>query len=479
MSRGRALAFAPPGRIPVDLLVPVMGGVVLGLLLVVRLPLAAAAAVAALGGLGLLIVGARSTVALSFLVPGVILGGMKFRIRGAGESLSGAVDANVLFELGMYGVVLALALSTALNRRLLLTRPSRAEGWLLAYAVWATLTALWSVSPTFTAVRGLQLCVLVVVAAVLVRSASAEWVVERAGLAYGAIVTGAAALAVAFPWARVARTDWFSGTARFSWFADHPITVAIHGGLAVVFLATVLLARPPWLRLRISRGLLTAGFILVGLAVMVATVSRMPVAAVLATLAAMVAVRYLDPRQATLAVVGIVALLSGAALFASPLTTLANLQIEDSALLRMILRDDGLSNLLTFGGRLDLWREAAALAAERPLHGYGFVASRGPMIEQIVWAGHAHNGPLQSVLDLGVVGALLLWIPVGVALLRALRTSPRTAAHGVARIFVVGSLTFMILVSLTDPTIAGPPGIAFLSAALAILMAERLTEPAS
>ena len=119
MSRGRALAFAPPGRIPVDLLVPVMGGVVLGLLLVVRLPLAAAAAVAALGGLGLLIVGARSTVALGLLVPGVILGGMKFRIRGAGESLSGAVDANVLFELGMYGVVLALALSTALNRRLL------------------------------------------------------------------------------------------------------------------------------------------------------------------------------------------------------------------------------------------------------------------------------------------------------------------------------------------------------------------------
>ena len=303
---------------------------------------------------------------------------------------------------------------------------------------------------------------------------------ERAGLAYGAIVTGAAALAVAFPWARVARTDWFSGTARFSWFADHPITVAIHGGLAVVFLATVLLARPPWLRLRISRGLLTAGFILVGLAVMVATVSRMPVAAVLATLAAMVAVRYLDPRQATLAVVGIVALLSGAALFASPLTTLANLQSRrQRCCCGMILRDDGLSNLLTFGGRLDLWREAAALAAERPLHGYGFVASRGPMIEQIVWAGHAHNGPLQSVLDLGVVGALLLWIPVGVALLRALRTSPRTAAHGVARIFVVGSLTFMILVSLTDPTIAGPPGIAFLCAALAILMGERLVERAS
>lgn len=473
---GPGAVFGDParGRWSVDVLVPVVGGLLLGLILVVRPPVALAAGVGVVGLGSLAVLASRSAFnPILLVVPAVIIGGMKFRYRLATESLAGAVDANILFELGTYGAVFFLVAFVAGSRRIGLLRPTWTEGWLYAYAAWAVISTAWSVSPAFTLVRGAQTCILLLAAVTLVRLVPLQRIISRASATYVGIIMIAALLSLMFPWARGIRHDWFTGSPRFAWFADHPIQVAVHCGLAAVLLLSLVLQQPsrrrggdlgsawPWMALVVVLG------------IMIATVSRGPVAAILATAAAMVAVRYLDLRESALAVSGVLALILATTLFASPLQALATLQVEEGGLMQMLLRERTGANLLSMGGRFELWSTAGAMALDRPLLGYGFIASRGPMLEQLAWAGHAHNGPLQSLLDLGVLGLVLLWVPVVVALVRGMRIRADTPARMLARVFIVGSLTFLILVSLTDPSLAGPPGVALLFGAIAMLIAER------
>jgi O-antigen ligase len=62
----------------------------------------------------------------------------------------------------------------------------------------------------------------------------------------------------------------------------------------------------------------------------------------------------------------------------------------------------------TLTGRFEVWEEAAALIADRPLRGYGYVA--GPRVQLArrlpAWSPmHAHNAWLQAALDVGLIGA--------------------------------------------------------------------------
>lgn len=475
MNGGRTLLGGPvQDRWPLDILVPVLGGLLLGLVVVVRPPLALAAGlgVVGIGGLALL-VSRRTINPILLVIPAVIIGGMKFRYRLASESLAGEVDANILFELGTYAAVFFLVGLVAAKGRAGLLRPTRTEVWLYAYAFWTVLSTAWSVSPAFTLVRGTQTFILLFAAITLVRSVPLQRIVSRGAGAYVGIISVAALLALAFPWARGIRFDWFTGAPRFAWFADHPIQVAVHCGLASVLLLSLILQRPRHRSGGSRDGRWHPVWLLVVIGVMLATVSRGPVVAILATAAAMVAVRYLDLREAALVVCGVLVVVLAATLFASPLQALATLQVDEGGLMQMLLRERTGANLLSMGGRFELWSGATALALERPVLGYGFIASRGPMLEQLAWAGHAHNGPLQSFLDLGVFGFLLLWVPVTVALVRGMRMRADTEARMLARLFIVGSLTFLFLVSLTDPSLAGPPGPALLLGAIAMLVAER------
>ena len=405
MSAQRVTLAAPGagGQSNVDVLVPVLGGLLIGVVLVARPPIALAIALATLGLVGILILGTwRSVNPITLVVPAVIVGGMKFRYRLATESLQGSVDANILFELGMYGAILALTALVVLSRGVSLWRPTTAELWLFAYASWTVLSTAWSVSPTFTAVRGMQVCVLLLAVTALVRAVPLERLLTRAALAYVLIISVTATLALVFPWARGIRFDWFTGSPRFAWFADHPIQVAVHGGLAAVLVMALIMERPSRVQRSGQRTWLLWAGLVIALGVMVATVSRGPVVAILATAAAMMAVRYLNVRQASAAVFCLLALVLAATLFASPIQALATLEVEPGGLMQMLLRERSGANLLSLGGRMDLWTGAAGLASDRPLLGYGFVASRGPMLEQLaseydgLWIGTRPGGRPQQ-----------------------------------------------------------------------------------
>lgn len=67
----------------------------------------------------------------------------------------------------------------------------------------------------------------------------------------------------------------------------------------------------------------------------------------------------------------------------------------------------------TMTGRTHLWDSALRMIADRPLLGYGYTVSftpTSPIHHLLIWeeAPHAHNGWLDTALDLGLIGAGLL-----------------------------------------------------------------------
>jgi len=92
-------------------------------------------------------------------------------------------------------------------------------------------------------------------------------------------------------------------------------------------------------------------------------------------------------------------------------------------------------------GRFDLWRDAARMVPDFPLFGTGMntfatAYERYQGIWKRIWVGEAHNEYLQTLLDLGAFGALL----VAVFVFRLFRTARRNAPSGVISAGLFGSL---------------------------------------
>jgi exopolysaccharide production protein ExoQ len=77
-------------------------------------------------------------------------------------------------------------------------------------------------------------------------------------------------------------------------------------------------------------------------------------------------------------------------------------------------------------GRTEIWNLSLSAIAERPLLGYGYSAfwsgsEEGARVRQLVgWdVPNAHNGYIETALDLGIVGFLICFVAYGVAIRRA------------------------------------------------------------
>lgn len=129
-------------------------------------------------------------------------------------------------------------------------------------------------------------------------------------------------------------------------------------------------------------------------------------------------------------------------------------------------------------GRTELWKGVVAAIANRPWLGYGFSAfwtgMKGPsglILESIGWtAGYAHNGFLDLMLQLGIVG-LLTYVAGYLLLWRRAISLLRRQAGPVLR-WLCTFLLFMLLYNLTEGSILGQDTIGWLlyiSVAVAIL----------
>ena len=119
---------------------------------------------------------------------------------------------------------------------------------------------------------------------------------------------------------------------------------------------------------------------------------------------------------------------------------------------------------LTFSGRTTIWSESLVTVSEQPLQGYGFggvwLDQSDPLTADLrhrigFQAAHAHNGAIEVLLEVGVVGLVLV-----VLLLAQVTTlSAGLLRHGhTARYGQWGLLTMLalVLMSLAEPLFAGP-----------------------
>ncbi len=122
----------------------------------------------------------RPVQALITAVVLLLLAGTKFRLRSATSSIAGELDAQVVFELALYAAVGAIALvatrSAAFQRRPI----TGAETFLALYVAVALSSVGWSLTPLLTAVKSVQLAVLLLLCVVATRIIGAESFVHAA-----------------------------------------------------------------------------------------------------------------------------------------------------------------------------------------------------------------------------------------------------------------------------------------------------------
>jgi O-antigen ligase len=405
----------------------------------------------------------------------VLVAGTRFRVRDPLAAVSGVVDAAVLVELSIYAVIALILLMAFISREFTPSRLSVLERLFAGFAAVAVCSVVWSIAPMLTLVRGVQVAILVALALVLVRIMDPQRFLRYASASLLLYVLVAAAISVAFPWARL--QDEFAPLmegGRFAFFAMHPIESGSVTALALLFVVTELLYSPRPMRMR--RFVLPLWLYVAPLgAILVATNSRGPLLGFLAAAGALIALRILRLWAALLlSAVLLVGVIASSNTGASVGGVLRDAAYSRNPAAVLLMRGQDAQEFEHMTGRVGLWKGLLPTLEKQPFLGYGYQASRPLVLRVAPWAGDAHNAMLQTLLDLGAVGAALLWLPFFTMLalaikhaseLRVLRTWPLSAVLGVG--------IFQLVDSLSDVSLAGAPGIALAIVAVCMIVADR------
>jgi O-antigen ligase len=441
------------GDLPLALAIPVL--VVFGYLVLSDLRLAAAAA----GALVLAAWGAfaysRPRLALAIALPMLMLAATKFRIRYADDTLSGLLDAQIVFELALYGfvgvAVLAAGLATHVGRR-----ASAAEVLIAAYVAIAALSLLWSAAPTLTLVRTTQLTIVAGFAVLAVRLCSpsgALWITMRALAGYVLVCSIAATL---LPWTTEPLIP-DEGLFRFRWFATHPLDAATLAGAAAIFLIGVIasartrgLPRTPHVWMRICAPVLVC--------LVVLTSSRGPMVA-LAAACGLLWLSRVRPAFRTAAVLTTCAAALAFLVFQPDVRSWAQqVADQDSAASRLFFRNQTADDVFELNGRIGLWEGLRPIIADHWALGTGYQASRAALLDVAEWAAYAHNALLQTLLDIGVIGLLSI---LGVILL-GFSAGLRRGNPAWIRATVPALVLFLTLNSMSNESFSAAPDIELL-----------------
>lgn len=374
----------------------------------------------------------------------LIIAGTKFRGRDATALVGGSIDSQIMFELGIYAIV---AVVTVVNMVTIdeLPAPRPMEIALLTYASIALASVAWSVSPAISAVRASQQMLLLITACIAVRIVEPKNLFRSFGKQLLAYVTICASLAIVFPSFNGTQIGYLAGAHRFSWFAVHPVSAATESGMALVFIVALALFGKGWkFRLyKIPLWIYAGALVLI----ILATRTRTAIFSTLAAGSFLCLVRY--KRNPGVWVTG-AGLLLGALLFAI-ITPQLGQSVQS-----YVLRGQDVGQFTSLTGRTALWRESLRMFSERPLFGYGYVASRALLLQVLAWAGEAHNAVVESLLDVGIIGASALFIPFLAGLTGSVRMLRRWRPGDDPVIaWTAGAMIFLVMDGIPMASFAG------------------------
>lgn len=386
----------------------------------------------------------------SFLI--VLIAGTKFRLRDPTASLGTELDTQILLELALYGLVGVGLLTIWLTRGNWGGVTAR-ESVVFLYVVVALLSTLWSLTPLLTLVRAVQLLVLAGLAVLAVRLLAEGGALAAACTAVALYVLACAGLAMTYPWASGAFTE--GDRVRLSWFSVHPITAGTLAAIAALGLLSARMFAP---RQGATGRLVACTPLLVApvLMVLVLTRARGPLLAFLASAGVLTAMRMRLRARHVL----VTTLVCSAVLFLTgppPGAWLSWAAEQDSPLGRMFLQGQAADALLGLSGRVELWQQLGPLMEQRLLLGHGYQASRSLLLDVASWASYAHNALLQTVLDLGLVGAVALIAIVGMGLFGS-GGNVEPGGSEWPRRTAIALMVFLVINSITSESFAAAPG---------------------
>jgi O-antigen ligase len=371
----------------------------------------------------------------------VFASNQKFSARSlAGDSVtrSGGFSIENVIELGLYASLAAV---------MLLRWPSgvvvrRPLPWLvlLAWPVWAMLTAGWSPKALYSGIRGAELIVPVVFAVFTARRLQGSRddgtaLMTLFARIYVDVCTCLAVFALVAPPSSVAQGS------RLAWYGVHPL-------VAAEILAAALLVLVVGGRQLIGAAFLTWGGRLGIVAIAFArTQGRTSiVAVVLAVVVVLWVAGRGKPLQRWLGIVYYVGLIAGGII------------VFSQQLLVAATRGEGVERLMTLDTRIPLWHYAISQlkGVGEIFFGHGFGTSGLLLSGQFAFAGQAHNSYIEAILGGGLVGVTLLvaWL---VVIGRRLG-SPAWTSRLPRRVhaLLVGLFGVLLVLSIGSPELALP-----------------------
>ncbi len=441
----------------------------------------------ALGGLAFLGLAAkRPATALALLPLVFLLAATKFRGRPPDRAVSGVADLQVVAEVGLYAVAGLVVLLCWRHWRAAVP-PWGPEAWLGAFGVFALASATWSIAPTLSAIRGAQFLILLAYAVVAVESLGPRGAMRALfGCVLGYLAVGAAA-ALVVPGAE----GYMSGITppRFSWVVIHPNLVSFLALAAAIFVLDRVFGAegPPGLR----RGLMLGAVLLALIALALATRSRLPLMAFTGVFVVMFAFQMWRSRWSrlfyALLIVGC-AVAFGVLVVGityGPVTP-DNLQASWSEKLFKVVwnalsRGQSVDMILNFNNRVPVWEFARDIVSEHPIIGVGYAAASGPLLAatrdwKLFVVGQAHSAVFESLISLGLVGTVLLFVAILSAWWRAVRAvfAAGPGRRGTVLRLPLALLTFALVHGLGQSSFGKGPGfemlvlLVTLSAAMAL-----------
>jgi exopolysaccharide production protein ExoQ len=392
----------------------------------------------------------RLAVAASFV--GVLVANTKFRTREADASLAGAIDAQIMLEIGLYAVMGLALLAIFTTGRTDRRRITGAEGIVIGYVGIAALSTIWSLAPVLTMVRSAQLGVIALLALITARTFTPTDGLRRIFTCVAGFVLVCAALALVFPFAAGTFVDGEHDGFRFAWFAAHPIEVGTFAAIgALGLIATIMFGSTAQPHRPAGISTFLASVLLI--AVLAASAARGPILAFGIGLFTLFLMKLELRTRAALMAVAVA--MVGALFVAGPdvQAWLDSASAGDSRLTYTFFRGQSAQDVLELNGRLALWSELRPAIVDRLFIGHGYLASRSIILDTAEWAAAAHNALLQSVLDLGIIGSLTLVALFGAALLAAARARTQWA-----RAVLTSLIVFLAINSISTESFAGTPG---------------------
>lgn len=350
----------------------------------------------------------------------------KFRLRELDDSLSASVDLGILVELGIYAFAIAYLVAYVVNPPRWY-RPTAVQFFMRAYAAAMLVSVAYGTYFALGAVRGAQLCIMVIFATAVAGYARRQQVLMLAH-AYVGLVTASVFVGLIY---RVPYSELQAN--RFNWLYVHSVTA---GAMLALGITIALGLATNHSRFRLGAGRWPRPVYVASLLVMtgalLATQTRGAIAACIVGVFFVIFLTVPTSERLPLGLLG----LAGLGLTVATFWT---------AILEYVTRGESAESLATVNSRTELWALAYELVLERPLTGWGLTASRGVFYDEIGLGG-AHNAFVNVAVDSGITG-LVLWlalvvaIGVGIARLQRIRHADAPLLAGVLACLMVNGLT--------------------------------------